>query len=167
MSWSGMNLRPLIRLVTAGFVVCVLAFGYLVLHSMLPSYFGPSQQTHQLVDDSIALVEDDFDKVVDGIHVQTGLVYAEGFDIVRGTCTACHSAKLVTQSRATREGWIEMIRWMQATQELWDLGDQEPIIVDYLSKHYAPEKIGRRANLDVNAVEWYVLDLEEGTVDLQ
>jgi len=105
--------------------------------------------------------EIDEDKVVNGIHVQTGLVYAEGFDIVRGTCTACHSAKLVTQNRATRAGWTEMIRWMQAKQGLWDLGTNEPIILNYLATHYAPEEIGRRANLDVAEIEWYVLDLED------
>ena len=103
--------------------------------------------------------ETDMDKVVDGVHVQTGLIYADGFDIVRGTCTACHSAKLVTQNRATREGWEEMIRWMQAKQGLWDLGKNEPIILDYLAANYAPEEIGRRANIDVDAIEWYVLDL--------
>lgn len=103
----------------------------------------------------------DDDKVVNGIHVQTGLIYGEGFDIVRGTCTACHSAKLVTQNRATREGWTEMIRWMQAKQGLWDLGANEPIILSYLAKNYAPEEVGRRPNLDVEAIEWYVLDLDK------
>lgn len=103
----------------------------------------------------------DDDKVVNGIHVQTGLIYGEGFDIVRGTCTACHSAKLVTQNRATREGWTEMIRWMQAKQGLWDLGANEPVILNYLAKNYAPEEMGRRPNLDVEAIEWYVLDLDK------
>ena len=97
--------------------------------------------------------EIDPDKVVNGIHLQTGLVYAEGFDIVRGTCTACHSAKLVTQNRATREGWIDMIRWMQAKQGLGDLGTNEPAILNYLATNYAPKEIGRRANLDVEAIK--------------
>jgi len=103
--------------------------------------------------------DDDFDKIVNGIHVQTGLVYDEGFDIVRAACTACHSAKLVTQNRATEEGWRQMIRWMQETQGLWDLEENEPIILKYLSTHYAPEEIGRRQNLDVAAIEWYILDI--------
>lgn len=103
----------------------------------------------------------DEDQIKDGIHVASGLIYAEGFDIVRGTCTACHSAKLVTQNRASREGWTEMIRWMQASQGLWDLGANELIILDYLAKNYAPEDVGRRANIDVEAIEWYVLDLEK------
>ena len=105
-------------------------------------------------------VEDDWDKVVDGIHIKTGLAFDENFQLVRGVCTACHSAKLVTQNRATREGWKEMILWMQATQGLQDLGENEKPILDYLAKHYAPEEIGRRANINMDEVEWYILDLE-------
>ena len=105
--------------------------------------------------------DDDWDRVENGIHVQTGLVYAEGFDIIRGTCTACHSAKLVTQNRATREGWKEMIVWMQETQGLWDLGASEPIILDYLAKHYAPEEIERRPGLNIAEIEWFILELDE------
>ena len=97
-------------------------------------------------------------EVVDGIHVPTGLVVAEGFETVKATCTACHSAQLVTQNRATRAGWEEMIRWMQRTQGLWDLGEQEPVILDYLARHYAPEAVGRRANIDVEAIQWYLLE---------
>lgn len=105
-------------------------------------------------------MEDDWDKVVDGIHVRSGLAFDENFQVVRGVCTACHSAKLVTQNRATREGWKEMIIWMQATQGLQDLGENEKPILDYLAKHYAPEEMGRRANIDMDKVEWYILDLE-------
>ena len=99
-------------------------------------------------------------EVENGIHLPTGLVYAEGFEWVRSTCTACHSAKLVTQNRATRAGWLEMIRWMQSTQGLWDLGEKEKPILDYLAKHYAPEEIGRRAALPVAEIEWYILELD-------
>ncbi len=103
----------------------------------------------------------DVDRIENGIHVQTGLVYAEGFDLVRGTCTSCHSAQLITQNRATREGWLQMIRWMQQTQGLWDLGVNESQILDYLSKHYAPKDVGRRKNIDVAELEWFILELEE------
>ncbi|MEM1325266.1 MAG: hypothetical protein AAGI23_04890 [Bacteroidota bacterium] len=100
-------------------------------------------------------------KVQDGIHVESGLVYAAGFELVKTQCTTCHSAQLITQNRASRAGWEQMIRWMQATQGLWELGDNERPILDYLAEHYAPEEEGRRANLDVEAIEWYVLELEE------
>lgn len=100
------------------------------------------------------------DQIVDGIHVATGLVYADGFEAVRKNCTGCHSGKLVTQNKATREGWEQTIRWMQATQGLWNLGDSEAQILDYLATHYAPEQTGRRSPLDVEAIEWYILEKE-------
>ncbi len=44
---------------------------------------------------------------------ETGLVIAPGYDLVKVQCTVCHSAALITQSRATRTGWLDMIRWMR------------------------------------------------------
>lgn len=99
--------------------------------------------------------------VVDGIHVETGLAFADGFPLVLGNCISCHSAKLITQNRATREGWQEMIHWMQQSQGLGDLGKLEEPILDYLATHYAPKEAGRRANLDLEAIKWYALK-EEG-----
>ncbi|HAA11873.1 MAG TPA: hypothetical protein DCE41_09310 [Cytophagales bacterium] len=95
-------------------------------------------------------------QIVDGIDTMSGLIAEGEYEIVRAACTACHSGKLVTQNRATAEGWTQMIRWMQETQELWDLGEQEAVIVDYLATYYAPEAQGRRAPLNVE--EWYVLE---------
>ena len=94
--------------------------------------------------------------IADGIDVESGFVAEGEYLLVKQTCSACHSAQLVLQNRATREGWEEMIRWMQATQKLWDLGENEDKILDYLAKHYAPEYKGRRANLVVE--EWYELE---------
>ena len=94
-------------------------------------------------------------EIKDGIHTETGFIAANGLEAVINNCTNCHSAKLVTQNRMTREGWLTTIRWMQKTQNLWDLGDQESIILDYLAKNYAPENKGRRQNLTVE--EWYEL----------
>ncbi len=79
----------------------------------------------------------------------------DALPIVVGNCTNCHSAKLIAQNRATREGWKDLIRWMQETQKLWDLGANEDIILDYLAEYYAPENIGRRRNLE--NIEWYEL----------
>lgn len=94
-----------------------------------------------------------------GGYDAAGLVIAEGYDIVKSTCTACHSAQLVIQNRANRAGWEEMIRWMQAKQGLWDLGANHGTIVDYLVTHYGIEdQAGRRPNLE--DIAWYVLDLE-------
>jgi hypothetical protein len=44
---------------------------------------------------------------------------------------------------------------MQETQNLWDLGASEEVIVNYLANNYPPTKKGRRGNLA--EVEWYVL----------
>lgn len=95
-------------------------------------------------------------EVVDGVHVATGLIADDHYQLVVSNCTSCHSSKLITQNRATEEGWIKMIRWMQETQNLWDLGENEALIVEYLAKNYAPTFSGRRAVLE--NVEWYELD---------
>ncbi|WP_303317573.1 monoheme cytochrome C [Flavivirga abyssicola] len=99
---------------------------------------------------------EDFDKIENGIHLATGFKDDVGLQTVIVSCTPCHSAKLVTQNRATKEGWISIIRWMQETQNLWDLGKNESVIVDYLAKNYAPEAKGRRDNLE--DIEWYDLE---------
>ncbi|PSW17205.1 hypothetical protein C9I98_19555 [Photobacterium sanctipauli] len=77
----------------------------------------------------------------------TGLVIDKGFEEVRANCTVCHSAKIITQNRMSYDSWLDSIRWMQETQGLWPLSVNEPIILDYLTKHYSPEDTGRRANL--------------------
>ncbi|GMN10324.1 hypothetical protein MTsPCn9_12610 [Croceitalea sp. MTPC9] len=100
--------------------------------------------------------EADFDKIENGIHVRTGFVEGEGLMLVVNNCTNCHSAKLVTQNRMSKERWLATIRWMQETQNLWDLGGNEEPIVNYLATYYAPTEEGRRKNL--NGIEWYELE---------
>jgi hypothetical protein len=95
-------------------------------------------------------------ELIDGKDSLTGLVLDEGFELVQLNCTRCHSSAIILQSRFTREDWKSKIVWMQQTQGLWDLGISEPLILDYLAKHYAPEAPrGRRAPL--KDVEWYEL----------
>jgi hypothetical protein len=100
-------------------------------------------------------IEDDFDKIENGIHVRTGLLEADGLMTVVNNCTNCHSAQLVTQNRMNRERWIATIRWMQETQNLWDLGGNEEIIVNYLVSNYPPKNKGRREGL--GTIHWYEL----------
>jgi len=80
----------------------------------------------------------------------TGFVIGENYEIVRAHCTACHSAKLVTQNRMTRDNWLETIRWMQKSQGLWPLGAQEQRILDYLEMHYSPIAVSRRSPIPKN-----------------
>lgn len=98
----------------------------------------------------------DPDRVENGIHVRTGLIDAPGLMETVNNCTTCHSAKLVMQNRMSKARWHATIRWMQETQNLWDLGDQEDIIVDYLVANYPPQKKGRRQGL--SEIEWYTLN---------
>lgn len=90
---------------------------------------------------------------------ETGLALDDKLMLVKAHCTSCHSPKLIIQNRFTRDGWKEKIRWMQRTQKLWDLGESEPAVLDYLAKHYGPEAKafdGRR--MPLKNVKWYPLD---------
>ena len=89
---------------------------------------------------------------------ETGLALDDQLMLVKAHCTSCHSPKLIIQNRFTRDGWKEKIRWMQRTQKLWDLGESEPKVLDYLAKHYGPEAKtfdGRR--MPLKDVKWYEL----------
>ncbi len=55
---------------------------------------------------------------------------------------------------ATR--WNATIKWMQETQNLGDLGENQEVIVNYLVTNYPPKEIGRRENL--NNIDWYELN---------
>ena len=102
----------------------------------------------------IEIIDDD--RIENGIHLRTGLVDGDGLMTVVNNCTNCHSAKLVTQNRMSAERWNATIRWMQETQNLWDLGPNQDIIVNYLVTNYPVQDVGRRAVL--SNIEWYELD---------
>lgn len=96
------------------------------------------------------------DRIENGIHVRTGLIEAEGLMTVVNNCTNCHSALLVIQNRMNAERWIATIKWMQETQNLWDLGGNQEIIVNYLVTNYPPKEKGRREIL--TNIDWYELE---------
>lgn len=80
------------------------------------------------------------------IDERTGLVKAPGWELVRIHCGGCHSHKLVTAQRADRQTWLDIIRWMQETQNLWQFDEAtEEGILDYLAKNYPPQPNRRRA----------------------
>lgn len=83
-----------------------------------------------------------------GQDPQTGFIIAPGWETVRNNCTACHSAKLVTQNSGSREHWLSLIRWMQEKQGLWTFDDNtEETILAYLSSAYGPKEGARRPPL--------------------
>ena len=72
----------------------------------------------------------------------------DGWELVFAHCSACHSLQLVTSNRGDRDTWLRLIRWMQATQNLWEI---EPVsesrLLDYLARNYGPGDSVRRAQL--------------------
>ncbi|MDT7833254.1 monoheme cytochrome C [Flavobacteriaceae bacterium S356] len=105
-------------------------------------------------DNQVAIVDED--KIENGIHLRTGLKDAKGLMTVVNNCTNCHSAKLVIQNRMNKERWDATIRWMQETQNLWDLGENQQIIVDYLVTNYPVLEKSRRENLA--NITWYEIN---------
>ncbi len=82
------------------------------------------------------------------IDPATGLVIDDGWQQVRIHCGGCHSHAIVTSQRADRRTWLDMIRWMQATQNLWQFdAATEAAILDYLAENYPPQPNRRRAPL--------------------
>ncbi|WP_299486332.1 monoheme cytochrome C [uncultured Allomuricauda sp.] len=148
----------ILRLMYLVFFVFIIIAGFLVYLLVDPSFsaFKKNDSEENYISIQNQEVED-FDKIENGIHVRTGFVEGEGLQLVVNNCTSCHSAKLVTQNRMSKEQWSATIRWMQETQNLWDLGQNEEAILTYLATHYAPKKGGRRQNL--SDIEWY--DLEQ------
>ena len=94
--------------------------------------------------------------IENGIHIPTGLKDGEGLMTVVNNCTICHSAKLITQNSMDAHSWNTTIQWMQETQNLWDLGEKQKIIVDYLVTNYPVEKKSRRANLVIT--DWVEIE---------
>jgi hypothetical protein len=76
----------------------------------------------------------------------TGMKMAGDWEIVRNNCIACHSPKLITQQSGTAAQWLNMIRWMQEKQNLWQFDPEtEERIVAYLAEYYPPQADRRRA----------------------
>lgn len=133
-------------------IVLVIGFStfllYLWLKPKKPELEDPSNK--------IGNVNNRNDEIENGIHVRTGFVDAEGLMTVVNNCTNCHSAKLVLQNRMNRERWESTIKWMQETQNLWPLGANKDVIINYLVDNYPPVDKGRRERLA--NIEWYELN---------
>ncbi|NND16121.1 MAG: monoheme cytochrome C [Eudoraea sp.] len=149
------QLRQVSRLVN-GIMVIFFLMAAVVLYVMIDPQLTLFKKDEPVTYVSVEPEEDDFDKIENGVHVRTGLKDAEGLMTVVNNCTNCHSALLVTQNRMNQERWRTTIKWMQETQNLWDLGKNEDIIIRYLVTNYPPQKKGRRALLE--GIDWYELE---------
>ncbi len=136
------------RLAYSGLFLMGISIGLLFLKIYDPtlSIFEGKQEIAEVIDE---------DLIENGIHVRTGFVDDVGLMTVVNNCTNCHSSKLVIQNRMNEDRWNATIKWMQETQNLWPLGDNQKIIVEYLVKNYPPVEKGRRASL--TNINWYEL----------
>lgn len=100
----------------------------------------------------------DFKNTQNSVYDGTTLIQAPGVDKVKRHCISCHSSQLITQNRMSKTRWEDNIRWMQETQGLWDLGRDHDIIINYLTTNYSPIKTGRRNNLNIEHIKWYILE---------
>ncbi len=131
--------------------VIIIICSLIVIIAIVSIYFFGTPDT-----DLIAVEqEENPEKIENGIHLRTGFIEAPGMQETITNCTSCHSAQLVIQNRMNAKNWKVTIDWMQETQNLWDLGDNEAIIIDYLVKNYPPSSKGRREGL--TNIEWYEL----------
>ncbi len=147
------QVNTIYRLLSVVFILCVLTGGGLILLVLKPSSSNVDIAAYEDLIEQQEVVDDNL--IENGVHVRTGLVEAEGLMEVVNNCTTCHSAKLVIQNRMNTERWNATIRWMQETQNLWDLGKNQEIIVNYLVTNYPPKQKGRREIL--TDIEWYEL----------
>ncbi|MDB9961441.1 monoheme cytochrome C [Oceanihabitans sp.] len=145
------EVKKVYHLVVFTFSLFIVTGGILVYYMFNPNFLNFNSDTVV-----VTPLELDEDRIENGIHVRTGLADAEGLMTVVNNCTNCHSAKLVTQNRMSAEGWNTTIKWMQETQNLWDLGRNQEVIVSYLVKNYPPKSKGRRMVL--TNIDWYELE---------
>jgi hypothetical protein len=148
------NIRAVYQVIVLTFVLVLATSALMVLYVMDPELSAFRSEEEKVPTQE--LVAQDEDRIENGIHVRTGLKDAEGLMTVVQNCTACHSAKIITQNRMSAERWNSTIKWMQETQNLWDLGENQEVIVNYLVANYPPKKKGRRQSL--TDIEWYVLE---------
>jgi len=82
------------------------------------------------------------------VDANTGLVVAPGWEMAAAHCGGCHSHALVTAQRGDADFWRATIRWMQQTQNLWQIPQaQEKTLLAYLEANYNETDWGRRPPL--------------------
>jgi len=148
------------RLVKIIYSLILLTFSlFLFLGGLFVYYLiDPHLSAFKLEPDAIVSTpaNEDENRIENGIHVRTGLIEADGLMAVVNNCTNCHSSKIILQNRMNTERWNATIKWMQETQNLWSLGKNQEVIVNYLVTNYPPKNKGRRENL--SNIDWYELE---------
>lgn len=144
------QIMQLVNQVLKGSVIGIVLLLFAMLY-MASDYFLNPQSIGE-INQEMEQIPD----IQDGIHIETGLIDDAGLELVIQNCTGCHSSRLITQNKMSLEGWSSTIKWMQETQNLWDLGENEQPILSYLATNYAPQKKGRRVKLE--NIEWYELE---------
>src|SRR5690606_15362581 len=121
-----------------------------VLVGLIAVFYFPAPDT------PTSVIESDTDTLTYDAH--SGLVADTNLRLILANCSSCHATDLVRQNRFTRDGWLAKIRWMQEKHNLWDLGESEAAILDYLEKYYSPSSMDKRARLrrePLTDIEWY------------
>ncbi len=90
------------------------------------------------------------------IDEETGLIIDTNVELVKVNCTSCHSASLIIYTSVDSTQWHDIIKWMQKTQGLWDLGSNEKPIIEYLSKNYGISHSQNQPDEFINT--WYEID---------
>lgn len=74
-----------------------------------------------------------------GGQEEAALPAGEGREVVEGICSGCHSIRLVTQQRLSRERWDGLLDWMVAEQGMAELdAETRESVLDYLGSHLGP-----------------------------
>jgi hypothetical protein len=64
---------------------------------------------------------------------------------VKATCTQCHNASRITEQHLTRQEWSEQLDKMVALGAEIQNADR-PALLNYLSKNFGPQKVGKAAS---------------------
>jgi hypothetical protein len=69
-----------------------------------------------------------------------GLPAGPGQEETYYACDACHSIRLVTQQRLSRERWDELLDWMVEKQGMPPLPEEDrALVLGYLAEHFNPD----------------------------
>jgi len=62
----------------------------------------------------------------------------DAYELVDAYCTACHSASIVMQQRATPDRWKELLIWMEEKQGMAKIPDEdEDLVLEYIGTYFS------------------------------